>query len=259
MGVDLDTFSPKPSVGGLGSHGGYCGPAVKPIALNMVSAIASAPDINLPLSGIGGIKSWNDVVEFMLLGATSVQVCTAVMHKGFGVVKAMTRGLETWMAEKKFERISDFVGKASSKIKKWGDLDLNYKVVAKIHEEKCIHCGICYASCEDGCYQAIAWDKMPRDQYAAKFGEAKKARADQAAPAMALGSAAGAPIDVFTIKEDTCVGCNMCALACPVEGCITMDVIDTGKGKMSWNDYQKLLAEGKIAKIQPKKTGAALT
>jgi len=191
------------------------------------------------------------------------------MHKGFGVVKAMTRGLESYMKEKGFENIAAFSGKAVPRIKKWGDLNLNYKVVAKIHEEKCIHCGICFASCEDGCYQAIAWDKVSRPEYVAKFGEPKKARAEQAAPAMALGDTAGAvtgaaaasgpPIDVFTIKTDTCVGCNMCALACPVEGCITMEQVETGKPKMSWMDYQKLLAEGKVEKIQPKRTGAALT
>jgi dihydropyrimidine dehydrogenase (NAD+) subunit PreA len=264
MGVDLDSFSPKPSVDGLGSHGGYCGPAVKPVALNMVSAIASDAEIGLPISGIGGIKSWQDAVEFILLGATSLQVCTAVMHKGFGVVKAMARGLEAYMNEKGFRAIADFSGKAVPRIRKWGDLNLNYKVVACIHEEKCIHCGICYASCEDGCYQAIAWDKVAKADYVAKFGEPKKARAEQAAPAMALGGtgaavASGPPIDVFTIKTDVCVGCNMCALACPVEGCITMEEVVTGKPKMSWNDYQKLLAAGEVEKIQPKRTGAALT
>jgi len=259
MGVDLDTFAPRPSVDGFGSHGGYCGPAIKPIALNMVAAIAEDADIHLPISGIGGIKSWNDAAEFILLGASSVQVCTAVMHKGFGVVKAMTRGLEDYMVKKGFNTLDDFRGNSTPRIKKWGDLNLNYKVVAKIHEEKCIHCGICYASCEDGCYQAIDWTKMPREQYAAKFGEAKTARAEQAAPAMALGATAAAPVDVFTIKEDACVGCNMCALACPVEACITMEEVPTGKPAMSWVQYQKLLAQGKIEKLEPKRTGAALT
>jgi dihydropyrimidine dehydrogenase (NAD+) subunit PreA len=263
MGVDIHSYSPRPSVGGLGSHGGYCGPAVKPIALHMVAALAGDPEMgHMPLSGIGGIKSWNDAVEFMLLGATSVQVCTAVMHKGFGVVKAMIRGLEAYMAEKGFGSVADFSGKAVGRIRKWGDLNLNYKVIAHIHEEKCIHCGICYAACEDGCYQAIAWDKMPRDEYVARFGEPKKTRADQAAPAMDLEGVAGktaAPVDLFTIKTDTCVGCNMCALACPVDGCITMDEIPTGRDPMSWNDYQKKLAAGQVEKIQPKRTGAALT
>jgi dihydropyrimidine dehydrogenase (NAD+) subunit PreA len=233
----------------------------------MVAALARDEEVGgLPLSGIGGIKSWNDAVEFILLGATSVQVCTAVMHKGFGVVKAMLRGLEGYMAEKGFGSIRDFSGKAVGRIRKWGDLDLNYKVIAHIHEEKCIHCGICYAACEDGCYQAIAWDKMERGEYVAKFGEPKKTRADQAAPAMALEGVAGgvpgktaAPVDVFAVKTDVCVGCNMCALACPVEGCITMDEVVTGKEPMSWNDYQRRLAAGEVERIEPKRTGAALT
>src|SRR5438132_1407235 len=82
MGVDLDTLAPKPAVRGLGSHGGYCGPAVKPIALNMVAALAGDPAIHVPISGIGGIQAWPDAAEFFLLGASAVQVCTAVMHYG---------------------------------------------------------------------------------------------------------------------------------------------------------------------------------
>src|SRR3984885_6113062 len=101
MGVDLDTFAPKPAVGGLGSHGGYCGPAVKPIALHMVSALAGDPQIRVPISGIGGIQAWQDAAEFLLLGASSVQVCTAVMHFGFRIVEQLISGLEEWMLEKK--------------------------------------------------------------------------------------------------------------------------------------------------------------
>src|SRR5581483_1731950 len=105
MGVDLDTLAPKPAVRGLGSHGGYCGPAVKPIALNMVSAIAADPEITVPISGIGGIRKWSDAVEFILMGATTLQVCTAVMHRGFGIVHGMLKGLRDWMQEKGFDRL----------------------------------------------------------------------------------------------------------------------------------------------------------
>src|SRR5437762_3799379 len=86
-GVDLDTFTPRPDVGGRSAHGGYCGPAVKPIALNMVSSVAKDPEVRIPISGIGGISSWRDAAEFLLLGATTVQVCTAVMHYGFHIVE----------------------------------------------------------------------------------------------------------------------------------------------------------------------------
>jgi dihydropyrimidine dehydrogenase (NAD+) subunit PreA len=90
MGVDLDTFELQPNVGGKGGHGGYAGPAVKPIALHLLSAVAGDPEIlksRLPISGMGGVETWRDAVEFMLLGATSVQVCTAVMHWGFASSK----------------------------------------------------------------------------------------------------------------------------------------------------------------------------
>ncbi len=253
MGVDLDTLAPKPNVGGYGSHGGYCGPAVKPIALHMVSQIATDPEISLPISGIGGIRRWEDAVEFIVLGATSLQVCTAVMHRGFGVVKAMTRGLEQWLSQKGYESVHDAVGVAAPRIKNWGDLDLNYRVIADINESTCIHCGICHASCEDGCYQAINWEKMPREKYVQLHGEPRKLRGE-AAPEKNL-DAAGSAIDVFTINKDACVGCNMCALACPVEGCITMKQVPTDKPPMNWNQYQSMLADGKISKIAAKKPG----
>ncbi len=252
MGVDINSFVPKPSVGGFGSHGGYCGPAVKPIALHMVSEIATDPEINLPISGIGGIRRWEDCAEFILLGSTSLQVCTAVMHRGFGIIKAMTRGLESWMEQKGFETINDAVGLASPKIKKWGELDLNYKVVAEINESTCIHCGICFASCEDGCYQAIHWDKMNKDQYKETFGIEPRKMRGEAAPNLQL-DAGGATIDVFRINTQSCVGCNMCALACPVDGCITMKEIPTDKPPMTWPQYQAKVASGEMKPIPPKK------
>lgn len=247
MGVDLDTFAPKPQVRGLGSHGGYCGPAVKPIALNMVSAIASDPKIGVPISGIGGIQAWQDAVEFLLLGAGSVQVCTAVMHYGFRIVEHLLSGLENWMREKQFARVSDFVGKSVPRIKNWGDLDLNYKVVAEIDQRKCIHCGLCYIACEDGAHQSIRWDRVPMAEYVKSNGHPPH----RSGGVEVLAGAGGDVVNLFSIKQDMCVGCNMCSLVCPVEGCITMKEMDTGKPPMSWNAYQALLAQGKVEKIQP--------
>ena len=251
MGVDLATLAPKPSVAGFGTHGGYCGPAVKPIALNMVSEVARDEQIGLPISGIGGIRKWEDAAEFLLLGATTVQVCTAVMHRGFGVIKAMRRGLEQWMDRQGYASIADVTKRALPNIKTWGDLDLNYKVIAKINESTCIHCGICYASCEDGCYQAIDWEKMSRPDYEKKFGAPRQLK-EEGAPNLQLSQDAKA-IDVFTVNRDACVGCNMCALACPVEGCITMEELPGDKPPMNWNQYQTLLKSGRIQPIGPKK------
>ena len=257
MGVDLDTFEPKPHVRGQGSHGGYCGPAVKPIALQMVAAIAGDAEIRIPISGIGGIQAWQDAVEHMLLGADCVQVCTAVMHYGFRIVEQMISGMENWMREKRFARVSDFVGKSTNRIVGWSELDLNYKVVAEIDQSTCIHCGLCYIGCEDGCHQSIEWEKVPVDDYLKQHGgngdpiDAATAASFRSGGVTVVPGAGDGVINKFTIKQDTCVGCNMCSLICPVEGCITMKQVDTGQEPMSWRLYQDRLAAGKMEPIKP--------
>jgi dihydropyrimidine dehydrogenase (NAD+) subunit PreA len=249
MGVDLDTFAPKPSVRGEGSHGGYCGPAVKPIALNMVAALAGDAGVGVPISGIGGIQTWQDAAEFVLLGASTVQVCTAVMHYGFRIVEHLLSGLEGWMREKGFARLSDVVGRSTGRVKTWGELDLNYKVIARIDQDKCIHCGLCYIACEDGCHQSIAWEKVPMGEFVRANGRA--AHVERSGGVEVLAGAGGGIVNRFTVREDTCVGCNMCSLVCPVERCIAMHEVDTGKPPMSWNEYQAKLAAGATEKIAP--------
>lgn len=204
VGVDLDTLLPRPHVAGLGTHGGYCGPAVKPIALHLVAAVAGGDGIGLPVSGIGGIGSWAAAAEFMLLGAGCVQVCTAVMHHGFGIVQGMTAGLGEWMKAKGFAAPSDFIGRTLPRIVTFGRLDTSYKVVAHIDQARCVHCGTCYTACYDGCYQAIRREALT--------GEAT-IRADAANPAAGYA---------YQVDEQRCVGCNMCSLICPTPDCITM-------------------------------------
>ncbi|HMF89669.1 MAG TPA: NAD-dependent dihydropyrimidine dehydrogenase subunit PreA [Candidatus Angelobacter sp.] len=222
VGVDLDTYAPRPAVAGRGSHGGYCGPAVKPIALHMVSSVAKAVDI--PLSGIGGIGNWRDAVEFMLLGATSVQVCTAAMHYGFRIVRDMIEGLENYLEDKGFSSAMDIVGKSVPQVDDWGNLDLNYKIVAKIDAEKCIGCNLCYIACEDGAHQCIRVEE----------------RATHDLRNDALREKNGLPAKhVPRVLEDECVGCNLCALVCPVPGCITMAEVSTGRPPMSWKQLQE--------------------
>ncbi len=245
MGVDLNTLAPRPSVAGLGSHGGYCGPAVRPIALNMVAELANDPLCRVPISGIGGIGAWQDAAEFFLLGAGTVQVCTAVMHYGFRIVEGLISGLEGWMREKGFARIDDLVGRSAPRIRKWGDLDLNYKVVARIDQSRCIHCGLCYIACEDGCHQSIRWDRVPAAEFAGSPLHTRSGGVD------VMPGAGGGVVNVFTIKEDVCVGCNMCSLICPAEGCITMTPVDTGRPPMTWNQYQAKLAAGEVEPIRP--------
>ncbi|NOX60196.1 MAG: NAD-dependent dihydropyrimidine dehydrogenase subunit PreA [Planctomycetes bacterium] len=249
IGIDLDTLAPKPSVRGKGSHGGYCGPAVKPIALNMVSECARDKDINIPISGIGGIQSWQDAVEFMLVGAGSVQVCTAVMHYGFRIVEHLISGMQGWMLERGYKSTSDFVGLSVPNIRHWGDLDLNYKVVAEIDQEKCVHCGLCYIACEDGCHQSIEREQQPVDEYLASNGH--RAELLRSGGITVVPGAGEDYVNILTINQDTCVGCNMCSLVCPVDRCISMKEVDTGKAPMSWSEYQEGLAAGTIDKIQP--------
>lgn len=204
VGVDIDNFVPYPVVDGKSTNGGYCGPAVKPIAMNMLKNCAQHPQVNIPISGIGGIENWRDAVEFILLGATSVQVCTAVMHYGFGIIREMVAGLEQYMDEKGFKTLDDFRGKALKNILHWEDLNLKYKIVADIHEEKCIGCQLCYTACEDGAHQAIGLKET---------GDRKP----------------------FIIEEN-CVGCNLCSLVCPVEGCITMERKDDDTQHLTWKE-----------------------
>jgi dihydropyrimidine dehydrogenase (NAD+) subunit PreA len=216
VAVDLDTFAPRPAVAGRGSHGGYCGPAIKPLALHMVSSVAKT--VNIPVSGIGGIANWRDVVEFMLLGATSIQVCTAVMHYGFRVVRDMMEGLENYLVEKGFNSAMDLVGKSLPRIENWGNLDLNYKTVAKIDAKKCIGCNLCYIACEDGAHQCIRVEERPP-------ADLRHGTLTQHVP---------------HVLEDQCVGCNLCALVCPVPECISMVEVNTGRPTMSWRQLQEL-------------------
>ena len=213
MGVDLDTFELNPSVAGRGGHGGYAGPAVKPIALNMVARIASDPEINLPVSGIGGIADWKDALEFILLGSSSVQVCTAVMHYGFRIIEDLTEGLTDWMEEKGFTSLDQVRGRALKGLSDFGDLDLLYKTVARIDESKCIRCNLCHCACDDGAHQCI--DLVPG--------------------AVRTGGGVDAPLQP-RVRESDCVGCRLCLLVCPVEGCISMVRVDDGRESVTWNE-----------------------
>jgi dihydropyrimidine dehydrogenase (NAD+) subunit PreA len=195
--VDLETFSPEPSIDGKGSHGGYCGPAVKPIALSMVSEIARDPETRgLPISAIGGITTWRDAAEFIALGAGTVQVCTAAMAYGFKIVKEMIDGLARYMDEHGFAHIADFQGRAVPNVTDWQYLNLNYVTKARINQDLCIKCGRCHIACEDTSHQAITHTVAGKRH--------------------------------FEVIDAECVGCNLCVEVCPVENCITMEQLPAG-------------------------------
>lgn len=117
---------------------GAFGAAIKPIALRTVAQIAKA--VNIPVSGIGGIYNWRDAVEFILAGASSLQVCSAVMHHGYRIINDMTAGLLNYMEEMGFETINDFCGKALPNIFRHNDLSRAYKLYSQPDAEKCVGC-----------------------------------------------------------------------------------------------------------------------
>ena len=257
-GIDLEDFVPRPRIGTLSSHGGYCGPAVKPIALNLVSQIGTDPDCRrIPMSGIGGITSWTDAAEFIALGCSTLQVCTAVMHYGFRIVEDLVDGLSGWMDERGYETIEDFRGRALPHVSDWGHLDLNYKVVAHIDTAKCIGCQLCYVACQDTAHQCIyvgdglETNGTPRAPKGAA-ASAGHAPAFVPEPFRVRGEPMRAPVTghgilgpenlaarIPWVKEDDCVGCNLCMLVCPVPECITMVQVETGRKPESWNERQR--------------------
>jgi dihydropyrimidine dehydrogenase (NAD+) subunit PreA len=210
MGVDPYTLTMVPSTGGKGSHGGYCGPAVKPIALNMVAEIARDPDTaGLPISGIGGIGNWRDALDFIALGAGCVQVCTAAMVYGFKIVQDMSSGLSDYMDEMGFKSVSEIVGRAVPTVSDWRYLNLNHISKAVIHQASCIQCGRCHIACEDTSHQAVT-----------RTLDGKRH---------------------FEVVEAECVGCNLCVTVCPVPNCITLR--DLAAGEVDLRTGKTVVAE----------------
>lgn len=161
---------------------GYSGRAVKPVALRFILEMAKNPVMkNLQLSGIGGVETWRDALEFIQLGCRNVQVCTAVMQFGYRIIDDLTSGLQHFMAGQGIERLEDLVGTKLDCFVRPADLDRNTMVFPVIDREVCIGCGRCYISCRDGGHQAIA------------FGEDRQPR----------------------ILGAKCVGCHLCRLVCP--------------------------------------------
>ncbi|AUX25227.1 dihydropyrimidine dehydrogenase subunit B [Sorangium cellulosum] len=236
MGVDLERMVPLPRVGDASTHGGYCGPAVKPIALHLLGQLARHPEIGrLPLSGIGGIASSRDAAEFIALGATSVQVCTAVMHRGYRIVEEMIEGLSDWLDDHGMRSVSELRGRAVPQLKEWGELDLSYRVVAEIHAEKCIGCQLCHVACMDGAHQCIHLPGRTEEE-ARAAGHTRFPRAIPDRVVTANPGGVAPPSRVPFVDEEECIGCNLCALVCPVSGCITMKEVPSGKPPETWND-----------------------
>ncbi len=185
--IGLDDLVPKPNVFGKGAASGYSGPCVKPVALRFMADMAQNPDLGLPISGIGGIETWVDVLEFLLLGASTIQVTTGIIHYGYRIVEDMMEGLSDYMEEKGFNSVSEIVGKALPNVHHTDEFDLSRQGVVEYDLDRCIGCGQCYIICQDGGGQALSWD------------------AENRRPVM---------------DEDRCLSCMACSFICPVEDMI---------------------------------------
>ena len=182
-GVDIDDLVAEPAVRGRSIVGGYSGAAVKPIALRFISDLSNTKELeDMHISGMGGIETWRDGLEFLLLGCGSLQVTTAVMQYGYRIIEDLVSGLRSYMETKGIKRVSELIGKASSTVVEHTQIERDTVVYPIIDREKCNGCLRCYISCQDGGHQAIIIQdgKLPK------------------------------------IDGKACVGCHLCKLVCPL-------------------------------------------
>ena len=180
--VDLNRKIGMPIINGKSSVSGYSGKAVKPVALRFIQQLRDGIP-GVAISGIGGIETWEDAAEFILLGSTTLQVTTSIMQYGYRIVEDMKNGLMHYMEEQGVDSLGELVGIANQNIIPAENLDRDYVVYPDFDTDKCIGCGRCYISCYDGAHQAISWDE-----------ENRKPSCD----------------------HEKCVGCHLCVLVCPV-------------------------------------------
>ncbi|MCP4179101.1 MAG: NAD-dependent dihydropyrimidine dehydrogenase subunit PreA [bacterium] len=197
--IDLDKFVCLPIVNGRSSISGYSGRAVKPVALRFIAQLAKYKKLSgIPLSGVGGIETWEDAVEFFMVGASNLQVATAVMQYGYRIVEDLKSGMMHYLEKKGFKSINEIIGLALKNILPAEDLDRDFKVYPSFDVDKCVGCGRCYISCFDGAHQAIIWNEEKRKP---------------------------------ELDKDKCVGCHLCLLVCPVKDCIKADEIVFKEGR----------------------------
>ena len=186
--VGLEDMVPKPNIFGIGAVSGTSGPAIKPIGLHFIADMARCEGLALPLSGIGGIETWVDALEYILLGASTIQVTTGIMHYGYKIVEDMIEGLSDFMTQRHVTKIGDLVGKALPNLKTTDHFDLNRQGVAQYDLDKCVGCGQCYTVCTDAAGQAIEWEAVERRP---------------------------------KLMEEKCLSCMLCSFVCPVPGLIS--------------------------------------
>ena len=186
--IDFDNLTALPIVNGKSSISGYSGKAVKPIALRFIAQLAKDAELKgVPISGMGGIETWQDAIEFLMVGATTVQVTTAIMQYGYRMVEDLISGVSYFMEDKGINSLHEIIGKALPNIVPAEDIERDFKVQPKFNSDTCVGCGRCYISCYDGGHQSIEWDT-----------ETRRPKLD----------------------KEKCVGCGLCWIVCPIQDCI---------------------------------------
>jgi dihydropyrimidine dehydrogenase (NAD+) subunit PreA len=188
--IDIDTFIPNPNVAGRSTYGGHSGPMGKPIALKAIAEVARKT--GMPVSGMNGIQTWKDAVQFMLAGAGTLQCCSVIMWKGYDIIRELSAGLEQYLEEKGLHSPQEIVGRALPNIGRHTQLARNIRI-KPVRNDKCIACGACYISCRDGGFQAISMVD-------------------------------GRPVTDYT----KCTGCSLCAQVCE-NNAITLEVKENGE------------------------------
>ncbi|MBQ9458022.1 MAG: NAD-dependent dihydropyrimidine dehydrogenase subunit PreA [Bacilli bacterium] len=216
INVDLNAKVGLPIIDGKSSISGYSGKAVKPIALRFLQQMRSHPDLkDVEFSGIGGIETWVDAAEFILLGAKTLQVTTAIMQYGYRIVEDLCEGLSFYMEEQGVDSLEELVGLANQNIIPAEELNRDYIVYPEIDRSRCVGCGRCVISCYDGAHQAMMWDEETRRPHC---------------------------------EKEKCVGCLLCGLVCPVSA------ITLGERKLKPNrpetDLDRIQLQNNFDKIR---------
>ncbi|MDR3295186.1 MAG: NAD-dependent dihydropyrimidine dehydrogenase subunit PreA [Clostridiales Family XIII bacterium] len=186
--IDPEHMTAMPVVDGKSSISGYSGAAIRPIALRFAAQLAQDEELKgVELSGIGGIETWRDALEFLLLGCRNLQVTTAIMQYGYRIVEDLISGLSHFMDERGYGRVEELLGRALPNIIPAEELNRDFRILPAFDYRKCVGCGRCYVSCFDGAHQAIDWDEKKRRP----------------------------------VLNDNCVGCHLCLNVCPVQACVT--------------------------------------
>jgi dihydropyrimidine dehydrogenase (NAD+) subunit PreA len=206
--IGREDWVPRPNVFGVGAISGTSGPAVKPIGLNFIASMAKCRELGLPLSGMGGIETWLDALEYLLVGATTLQVTSGIMHYGYRIVEDLIEGLSDYMALKRIGRVGDVVGRALAHLQETDHFDLHRQGIVQYHLDQCIGCGQCHLVCADAAGQAVEWDSRKRRP---------------------------------RLIEEKCLSCMLCQAVCPVPGLITFKEMPSG-----WKRRETAVKDGSL-------------